>query len=205
MNEIGLKNSIMKIKDESELPPHITYNEYQSLINEIINNPYNHYLNKKIIPYLKARDVLLVKCMWELGGRISDILNIEAKDIDFINKWVILKVKKRNGFINRVPVSDDLLLEISNFMRQFNVNQGRFFKMDRQTAWKKIKGYGNKIGLNLHPHMFRHGLAIYLLLKGVPIQVIARRLGHKNAMTTLQYYVVITPEIEREALRGIIL
>ena len=77
--------------------------------------------------------------------------------------------------------------------------------MDRQTAWKKVKCYGNKIGLNLHPHMFRHGLAIYLLLKGVPIQVIARRLGHKNAMTTLQYYVVITPEIEREALKGIIL
>ena len=55
-------------------------------------------------------------------GRISDILNIEAKDIDFINKWVILKVKKRNEFINRFPVSDDLLLEISNFMRQFNVS-----------------------------------------------------------------------------------
>jgi integrase/recombinase XerD len=37
--------------------------------------------------------------------------------------------------------------------------------MDRQTALKKLKGYGNKIVLNLHPHMFRHGLAIYLLLK----------------------------------------
>lgn len=90
-------------------------------------------------------------------------------------------------------------------MREFNINNGRLFKMDRQTTWKKIKGYGNKIRLNLHLHMFRHGLAIYLLLKGVPIQIIARRLGHKNALTTLQYYVVITPEIERQALKGILL
>ncbi len=205
MNEIGLKNSVMKIKDETDLPEHITYGEYQNLLNEIANNPYNHYLNKKIIPYLKARDMLMVKCMWELGGRISDILNIEAQDIDFQNKLILLKVKKRNGFINRIPVSDDLLLDISNFMREFNVLQGILFKMDRQTAWKKIKGYGNKIGLKLHPHMFRHGIAIYLLMKGVPIQIIARRLGHKNAMTTLHYYVVITPEIEREALKGVIL
>jgi len=205
MNELYIKNSMIKIKDETDLPEHITYNEYQSLINEIINNPYNHYLNKKVIPYLKSRDVLLIKFMWELGGRISDILNIETEDIDFINKLVVLRVKKRKGFINKIPVSDDLLLDTSNFMRQFNINQGRLFKMDRQTAWKKTKWYGNKIGLNLHPHMFRHGLAIYLLLKRVPIQVIARRLGHKNAMTTLQYYVVITPEIEREALKGVIL
>ena len=67
MNEIGLKNSIMKIKDESDLPEHIIYYEYQSLTNVIMNNPYNHYLNKKIVPYLKSRDMLLVKCMWELG------------------------------------------------------------------------------------------------------------------------------------------
>ncbi len=46
MNEIGFKNSVMKIKDESDLPQHITYNEYQSLLNEIMNNPYTHYLNK---------------------------------------------------------------------------------------------------------------------------------------------------------------
>ncbi|MGE9811613.1 tyrosine-type recombinase/integrase [Ferroplasma acidiphilum] len=205
MNEIGFKNSVMKIKDESDLPQHVTYSEYQSILNEIANNPYTHYLSKDRIPFLKARDTLMVKCLWELGGRISDILNIETGDIDFQNKIIVLKVKKREGFINRIPVSDDLLLDISNFMRGYPEINGRLFKMDRESAWKKIKGYGTKIGLNLHPHMFRHGLAIYLLMKGVPIQIIARRLGHKNAMTTLHYYVVITPEIEREALKGILL
>ena len=53
--------------------------------------------------------------------------------------------------------------------------------------------------------MFRHGLAIYLFQHGISDKIIARRLGHSSAATTIKYYMVITPEIEREALKGILL
>ena len=207
MNDITNKkfNEVMRIKDEHDLPPHITYNEYQSLLNTIENEEYRHYLNKKLVPFLKARDKLLVMMMWELGGRISDIINIKSTDVDFSKKEIVLTVKKRHGYINRIPVSDALLLEISNFMREFNAGPGKFFNFTRQRAWEIVNNYGNKIGLNLHPHMFRHGLAIYLLQHGVSDKIIARRLGHSNAMTTIKYYMVITPEVERDALKGILL
>ena len=194
----------MKVKDESSLPPHISYNEYQSLLNEIENNEYRHYLNKKAIPYLKDRDKLLMQFMWELGGRVSDIIGLKTDNIDFSKKMITLVVKKRHGFINNIPVSDSLLLDISNFMRKYNTT-GKFFNFTRQRAWEIVKGYGNKIGLSLHPHMFRHGLAIYLLQHGVSDKIIARRLGHSSAATTIKYYMVITPEIERDALKGILL
>ena len=32
-------------------------------------------------------------------------------------------------------------------------------------------------------------------------KIIARRLGHSNALTTIKYYMVITLEIERDALK----
>jgi site-specific recombinase XerD len=89
-------------------------------------------------------------------------------------------------------------------MRQYNVS-GKFFNFTRQRAWEIVKNYGNKIGLNLHPHMFRHGLAIYLLQHGVSDKIIARRLGHSSALTTIKYYMVITPEVERDALKGVLL
>ena len=145
-----------------------------------------------------------MEMMWELGGRISDIIDLKPGDIDFNRKIITLKVKKRHNFINNIPVSDSLLLNISNFMRKYNITE-RFFKFTRQRAWEIVMNYGNKIGLKLHPHMFRHGLAIYLLQKGVPDKIIARRLGHSNALTTIKYYMVITPEIERDALKGILL
>ena len=204
--DIQMKNLRMalKIKDESELPPHITYNDYMSLLNEIENNEYHKYLNKKIIPYLKDRDKLLMELMWELGGRISDIIGLKTGNIDFSKKIITLVVKKRHGFINNIPVSDSMLLDISNFMRKYNTT-GRFFNFTRQRAWEIVSRYGNKIGLKLHPHMFRHGLAIYLLQHGVDAKIIARRLGHSSAATTLKYYLVITREVEREALKGILL
>ena len=194
----------MKVKDESNLPPHISYNEYQSLLNEIENNEYHRYLNKKLIPYLKDRDKLLMEFIWELGGRISDIIGLKTRDIDFSRKIITLVVKKRHGFINNIPVSNSLLLDISNFMRKYSTN-GRFFNFTRQRAWEIVKGYGNKIGMSLHPHMFRDGLAIYLLQHGVSDKIIARRLGHSSAATTIKYYMVITLEIERDALKGILL
>jgi integrase/recombinase XerD len=205
-NEIEMKNfrASLKIRDESELPAHITYDNYMSLLNEIENNEYHKYLNKKIVPYLKDRDKLLIEMMWELGGRISDIINLKTDNVDFNRKMITLTVKKRHGFINNIPVSDSLLLDISNFMRKYDI-KGKFFHFTRQRAWEIVKGYGNKIGLNLHPHMFRHGLAIYLLQHGVSDKIIARRLGHSNALTTIKYYMVITPEIERDALKGVLL
>ena len=49
---------------------------------------------------------------------------------------------------------------------------------------------------------YRHGLVIYLLQHGVSDKIIAIRLGHSSAATTIKYYMVITPEIERDVLRG---
>ena len=59
--------------------------------------------------------------------------------------------------------------------------------------------------LDLHTHMFSHGLAMYLLQHGVSDKIIARRLGYSSAAATIKYYMVITPEIERDALKGILL
>jgi integrase/recombinase XerD len=206
VRDLQMKNLRMalRIKDESELPPHITYNDYMSLLKEVENNEYHRYLNKKLIPYLKDMDKLLMEFMWALGGGISDIICLKTGDIDFNKKIITLTVKKMQGFINNILVSDSLLLDISNFMRKYNVNE-RCFNFTRQWAWEIVKAYGNKLGMNLHPHMFRQRLAIYLLQHGVSDKIIFRRLGDNNALTTIKYYMVIISEGEREALKGILL
>ena len=97
--DLQMKNlrAAMRIKDESELPQHVTYNDYMSLLNEVENNEYHRYLNKKLVPYLKDRDKLLMEFMWELGGRISDIIGLKTSDVDFNKKIITLVVKKRHG------------------------------------------------------------------------------------------------------------
>ena len=57
-------------------------------------------MNKKLVPFLKARDKLLVMMMWELGGRVSDIISIQTKDIDFVLKKIIEKEERKIIILN---------------------------------------------------------------------------------------------------------
>ncbi len=65
-----------------------------------------------------------------------------------------------------------------------------------------MREYGRDIDMDVHPHMFRQGLAIHLLNQNVPIPIISARLGHSSVLTTMRYYLVITPEVQRQFVAG---
>ena len=50
------------------------------------------------------------------------------------------------------------------------------------------------------PHWFRHTHATALLLAGVPLHVVSRRLGHRDVQTTLNTYAHVTDDAELRAV-----
>jgi len=50
------------------------------------------------------------------------------------------------------------------------------------------------------PHWLRHSHATALLLAGVPVHVVSRRLGHADVQTTLETYAHVTEEAEMRQL-----
>ena len=50
------------------------------------------------------------------------------------------------------------------------------------------------------PHWFRHSHATALLLAGVPVHVVSRRLGHADVQTTLNIYGHVTEDAEMRAV-----
>ena len=50
------------------------------------------------------------------------------------------------------------------------------------------------------PHWFRHSHATALLLAGVPVHVVSRRLGHADVQTTLNIYAHVTEDAELRAV-----
>ena len=50
-------------------------------------------------------------------------------------------------------------------------------------AWRKTG-----LKTRCYPHKFRHTFAISLLLKGVPIELVSRLLGHADIRITLGFY-----------------
>jgi integrase len=52
------------------------------------------------------------------------------------------------------------------------------------------------------PHWLRHSHASALLLSGVPVHVVSRRLGHADVQTTLNTYAHVSEDAEMRALGG---
>ena len=60
-------------------------------------------------------------------------------------------------------------------------------KLTERSVQKIIKLVGEKIGLDIHPHLLRHTFATDLLNKGADIRMIQELLGHENLDTTQIY------------------
>ena len=191
----------LRLKEYDQLPPHITREQYLNLLNAVERKYSSAGQWAKKAKYYRDRDKLLLRLMWETGGRIGDILNIVPGNFDFDRKVLNLGVKKRKN-TNTIPLDDGLLLEVSNYLRNYAVG-GKLCDFYKVQAWKIVRAYGRETGIDVHPHMFRHGLAIHLLENNVPIPIISARLGHSNVLTTMRYYLVITPEVQRQFMQGV--
>jgi len=139
---------------------------------------------------------LLLYLLRDTGARISEVLAVKVKDINFERKEIrLLNLKRKAGKrdIKTNPVTDDCI----NFLRYW-VEKNRldseskiFFKRcgitNRVIAWKKIKELGEEYGIDIHPHTFRHSLAKFLVENGVPLPQVQQILGHSDIVTTSFY------------------
>ena len=199
---VEYNKSLTTIKSESDLPPHVSFEQYKALRNH---------------PEIKTQsDRMLITLLWETGGRVSDVLSFRWNNFKGLNsmlpdlKFVIKKTQKP---IN-IPISPELATDLRQWKQLVNPEtddmslfpgESSLGHETRQNIHKKMKVWGKLINLpNLHAHMFRHGLIVYLfLVQGLHYKIIAARTGHSNPMMIMNTYSVVTNNIQREALRNI--
>ncbi len=199
---IEYNKSLTTIKGESDLPPHISFNQYKELR--------HHHAIKN------TSDRMLITLLWETGGRISDVLSFRWKNFEGLNSQepnLRFTIQKTNKPIT-IPISGELATEVRSW-KQLVVpksdedylfpGKGMFKHETRQSIQKKMKQWGALIMLpNLHAHMFRHGLIVYLFLHlGMHYKLVAARTGHRNPMMIINTYSIVTTEMQREAFKNI--
>ncbi|MEW6069884.1 MAG: site-specific integrase [Candidatus Thermoplasmatota archaeon] len=190
-----------QLKKISELPPHISYEEFNLML-KAVDSFYAAKNKTKHRNFMRDRDKLFLSLLWETGGRVSDVCALSIKDFDFKNRILNLYMKKRRR-VNKITLGDRCMYEVSEYLRNYH-QEDKLFDISRIRAWKLIKRYAEIAGIeDVHPHKFRHGLAIYLLQQGVPIPVISARLGHSSVYITMQLYMKVTPEIQRRFLERV--
>ncbi len=174
------------------------------------------------VKYPRTRDYidLFLFSFYACGLRISDLITLEWKSINFENRE-IRKVIYKSDRIHTIPLNDGAM-EILKRWR--NRSQGRFvfgllsdnFDLSDESELKRmrlnknraiitsLKTLGDKIGLrfNLTMHVARHTFAVLALNKGVDVHVISRLMGHSSIMVTEKVYAQFLPSTLQDEVMG---
>lgn len=144
------------------------------------------------------RDNLMLKFMFYLGLRNSEVQNLRIEDIDLMNRN--LKVVQSKGDRDRyVPIPSNLEPEIRSYVGDNRT--GKVFYISDRHIRRIVKEYAIKAGIRnpqeVHPHTLRHSYATLLQNEGTPLNVIQELLGHSKIDTTT-IYVHLGTEKKRE-------
>ncbi len=134
-----------------------------------------------------GRDYLIIRLLWRTGLRVSELVTIEPRHIEFEDK-VITVTKAKGGRQRRIPVDSETLEMLSDYIFTSDSPVNRpIFIIKRWQVHAIIKKYGKMIGLDIHPHTLRHSFAINLVRNGVDIRRVQLLLGHRSIATTQVY------------------
>jgi site-specific recombinase XerD len=141
------------------------------------------------------RDNMILKCLYYLGLRNSELRSLRVEDIDSINRTV--KVIQGKGKKDRyVPIPGDFAAELRAFIS--GKSSGLLFEgrnedgalSDRHLR-RIVKEYARLANVRkheeVHPHTLRHSYATHLQNSGVPLNIIQNMLGHTRLETTAIY------------------
>lgn len=141
---------------------------------------------------LPLRPRLFCTLLAYTGARLSEALAITPERIDVEACVVIIEClkKRRPGVFRAVPVPTELAREVSRALRARPYDTGAAWGFGRTTAWKVIKRAMRDAGINgvpASPKGLRHSFAVSALQSGVPINMVAKWLGHSRIQTTAIY------------------
>ncbi len=152
---------------------------------------------------IDIRNYTIILIAARLGLRISDILNIKLKDIDWKNyKLNVIQPKTNN--LNILPLSKEVGWAIIDYIKHsrpkcnneylFVKAKYPFEKMEQFSCFHKYfdkadieVNEGNEKGI----HNLRHSFATNMLDNDIPIHIISSVLGHSDINTTSSTYIKI--------------
>ena len=149
------------------------------------------------------------------GCRISEALALTGRRVDLNDQTVIFETlkKRRTGVYRAVPVPQSLLdtLDMVHGLREAHrrhktaLLDAALWPWSRVTAWRQVCAVMIAAGIPDGPHRcpkgLRHGYAIHALAKGVPLNMVAKWMGHAKMETTAIYCNAVGEEQQSIAAR----
>jgi site-specific recombinase XerD len=131
-------------------------------------------------------------CYYSMGLRKSEALNLTWGDIDTANKQI--RVRQKGGSFKILPASD-WLMDALKRIKPGKAKASDYVFLSKRTdlplqnlrraierACKKAK-----VTKYVHPHLFRHSIAVHFMADGINQRMIQRFMGHADSKATEFY------------------
>jgi site-specific recombinase XerD len=174
-------------KRPERLPEVLTQQEAMKILNSIKNQKHK----------------LMISLLYGAGLRVSELLNLKVKEINFENKYGF--VRQGKGSKDRIFIlPESILSQLQELIKFENLSAEDFLfltnrreKYSARTIAEIIKQSCaiNEIKRKIHPHTMRHSFATHLIQNGNSVNEVQSLLGHKSPETTMIYVHLASPKM----------
>ena len=180
----------------------------KTVVSEPVEAATRSEYNTLIEACLNTRDKLLIALLFEGGLRLNEALGLHLCDVSEIEEKIVHIVARENnengarvknhaeGIIYLPNYVIDMLIRYINedileyesdflFLNLYGKNKGK--PLEDNAVEQLFSRLKDKTGLNIHPHMLRHGFAQEKLNAGWSLEQVQAYLRHKNPTSTEIY------------------
>ena len=159
------------------------------------------------------RDRSIVELLFSTGLRVSELANLNIKDLNF--KTGEFSVRGKGQKDRPVYLSESAAYVLSKYLEarqddftplfvhyrgiQSDFNGGEYTRLTVRSIQRIVERYAKKAGIAKHvtPHTLRHSFATDLLTNGADLRSVQSLLGHSNIVTTQVYTHVTDPQLKK--------
>ena len=179
------------------LPDTLLEKEVESLLNIPLNTIYDY------------RNKAMLEILYGCGLRISELVNLTTRDVDFEN--AIIRCIGKGSKERITPINDYVIYYLKEYLERrpllikkettdylFLNNHGK--KMTRQGFFKNLQKILKEKGItkNISPHTLRHSFATHLLNGGADLRSVQILLGHSDISTTKIYTHISNEKVKKD-------
>lgn len=156
---------------------------------------YTHEEREKIKEKCTSlRDLALTEFLYATGCRVSEVVNLDITDINFLTKE--LSVVGKGNKERKVYLTDVAMMHLMNYLNSRKDSSPALFVHNRKPFNRLHKGgieailrrLGKLAGVSsVIPHRYRHTLATNMLTRGAALQEVQAILGHSDIRVTQVY------------------
>lgn len=158
------------------------------------------------------RERAIIETLYSTGCRVTELVRLNKRDIDFQTKEVHLFGKGSKHRISYINAKAEVALKKYYAVRKGDcesvfVHTNRPYVGLKKTGIEKIVhdiGVRAEIGRPLYPHLLRHTTATDALSHGMNVAEVQKLLGHEKLDTTMIYAKICQDEVKYAHRKSIV-